>query len=123
MERLWPDEQTQPVWELVIGEDLYSLRWQDTWVQRYRTRDERYDGELHRYDHVVHKYSEQEESSNYVIIAFDQLGEEGMKFLESRGYPMHTDPIPSRYILNYMASKESIDIPDAPEFGLGEAAA
>lgn len=123
METLWPKEEAQPVWEIRLGEETYELRWENTWVQHYRTGDERYDAELIAYDHVIHKYAERDDGADYIIISFEQLGEAGLRFLETHAYPQHTDPIPRAYILSYMAGRANINIPEAPGLDIGETAA
>lgn len=103
-----------------MGGDEYTLTWESTWVQLYRTGRPEYDKHLEQYDHILHKYSDDGENADWVIITFDQIGSEGLEFLLENGYKRHIDPIPEPYILAYMASRVAEDIPEAigPDFGL-----
>lgn len=121
-DRLWPHEAEQPRLEVTVGKDSYSLRWDNTILQYYRTGIEEHDTLLRRYDHVIHKYKDEGKSASYIIITFSQLGRENMSYLLDNSYPNHTDPIPDDYILAMEAAEASRKMPDFIEPDMGEAA-
>lgn len=110
-ERLYPPEKDQPIYEFKLGDETYQLTWQNTWIKTYRTGNAPYDKSLAIYDHVLHEYADNE----FVTFDFNQLGPEGLSFLEANGYEQHQLPIPEQYIIFVQASKEVDSWPDVIE--------
>jgi len=118
-ERLYPREDNQPRWDLVIDDEVFTLTWENTWIRFHRTGIPEFDEGLKELDHVLHKCGVDDEGyATFRVWPFERVDAECRSFLLQNGFEYSERPIPEDYILQFVAIHEAAKMPDAigPDF-------
>jgi hypothetical protein len=116
-ERLWPPEEEQPQMTVVVNGESHTLRWDNCYIQIYRTRNSDYDDDLKKYNHVVIQTAKSTDEEgithrDFVPILLSDLTKKDIEYLIDNAYPFSVDPMPDGYILDEIARIEGGNIPD-----------